>query len=129
MVPLLDLSERARYPVAGGLLQRRGGTARHDAVAWGYARAADGLGVDIIQNCAVTGFAREGGRVSGVETTRGPIARRKVGIAVAGHSGHVAAMAGLAPADREPRAPGDGLGAAQAHARYRGHLSVPDIST
>ena len=95
MVPLLDLSERARYPVAGGLLQRRGGTARHDAVAWGYARAADGLGVDIIQNCAVTGIAREGGSVSGVETTRGPIRAPKIGIAVAGHSGHVAAMAGL----------------------------------
>ncbi len=95
MVPLLDFSERARFPIAGGLLQKRGGTARHDAVAWGLARAADRLGVDIIQNCEVTGIRREGGRVTGVETTRGAIAAKKIGIAVAGHSGHVAAMAGL----------------------------------
>jgi len=95
MVPLLDCSPAARYPIVGGLLQPRGGTARHDAVAWGYARAADARGVDIIENCAVTGFLIERGRVRGVETSRGPIAAQKVGIAVAGHSGHVAAMAGL----------------------------------
>ena len=94
-VPLLDCSDAARYPIVGGLLQPRGGTARHDAVAWGYARAADARGVDIIQNCEVTGIQREGGYVTGVETTRGPIAAKKIGICVAGHSGVLAAMAGL----------------------------------
>src|ERR1041384_5861002 len=72
MLPFIDF-ENARFPVLGGLLQRRGGTARHDAVVWGYARAASELGVDIVQNCEVTGFAREGGRVVGVETSRGPL--------------------------------------------------------
>jgi len=95
MVPLLDCSGNARYPVMGGLLQRRGGTARHDAVAWGYARAADTRGVDIIQQCEVTGFQREGNRIAAVETTRGVIRAKKFGLAVAGHTGHVAAMAGL----------------------------------
>jgi methylglutamate dehydrogenase subunit A len=94
-VPLLDCSDDARYPIVGGLLQPRGGTARHDAVAWGYARAADARGVDIIQNCEVTGFRIENGRVRGVETTRGFIAAGKVGLAVAGHTGQVAALAGL----------------------------------
>jgi heterotetrameric sarcosine oxidase beta subunit len=94
-VPLLDCSENARYPVVGGLLQPRGGTARHDAVAWGYARAADGRGVDIIQNCEVTGFRVENGRMRGVETTRGLIAAEKIGLAVAGHTGQVAALVGL----------------------------------
>jgi sarcosine oxidase subunit beta len=95
MVPLLDFSEHARFPIYGGLLQRRGGTARHDAVAWGYARAADRRGVDIIQNCEVTGIRIERGRVQGVETTRGYIGADKVGLAVAGHTSHVARMAGL----------------------------------
>ncbi|MBN8944642.1 MAG: sarcosine oxidase subunit beta family protein [Rhizobiales bacterium] len=95
MVPLLDCSDEARFPIVGGLLQRRGGTARHDAVAWGYARAASQRGVDIIQNCEATGFLIENGRIQGVETTRGTIRAAKVGIAVAGHTGHVAAMAGL----------------------------------
>jgi sarcosine oxidase subunit beta len=94
LVPILDF-DNARFPVQGGLLQRRGGTARHDAVAWGFARGADRLGVDIIQNCEVTGVSRDGGRVVGVETTRGTIAAPKIGIAVAGHTSHVAAMAGL----------------------------------
>jgi sarcosine oxidase subunit beta len=94
-VPLLDCSDQARYPIAGGLMQPRGGTARHDAVAWGYARAADARGVDIIENCEVTGIQREGGYVLGVETTRGPISAKKIGICVAGHSGVLAAMAGL----------------------------------
>jgi sarcosine oxidase subunit beta len=94
LVPILDF-DNARFPVQGGLLQRRGGTARHDAVAWGFARGADRLGVDIIQNCEVTGISRDGGRVVGVETTRGTIAAPKIGIAVAGHTSHVAAMAGL----------------------------------
>src|SRR5262250_1118344 len=92
--PLLNIGD-IRYPVLGAALQRRGGTARHDAVAWGYARAADALGVDIIENCEVTGFVTEDGRVGGVETTRGRILAGRTGIAVAGHSSHVAAMAGL----------------------------------
>jgi sarcosine oxidase subunit beta len=95
LVPLLDMAPDARFPIHGGLIQRRGGTARHDAVAWGYARAADALGVDVIQNCEVTGFAMTGGRVSGVVTTRGAIAAGRVGICVAGNSGPVAALAGL----------------------------------
>jgi sarcosine oxidase subunit beta len=95
MVPNLDVSPQARYPVMGGLLQPRGGTARHDAVAWGYARAADARGVDIIQNCEVVGFQRDGDRITAVETTRGTIRARTIGLAVAGHTGHVAAMAGL----------------------------------
>jgi methylglutamate dehydrogenase subunit A len=93
--PLLDMSRSARFPIEGGLIQRRGGTARHDAVAWGYARGADSFGVDIIQKCEVTGFVREGDAVVGVETTRGRIGAGRVGICVAGHSGHVAGLAGL----------------------------------
>lgn len=95
MEPLLDMSRDARFPIEGALLQGRGGTARHDAVAWGYARAADNLGVDIIQQCEVTGFVRDGDAVVGVETTRGRIGAGRVGICVAGHSGHVAGLAGL----------------------------------
>ena len=93
--PLLDMSRNARFPIEGGLIQRRGGTARHDAVAWGYARGADRLGVDIVQKCEVTGFVKQGDAVIGVETTRGRIGAGRVAICVAGHSGHVAAMAGL----------------------------------
>jgi sarcosine oxidase subunit beta len=93
LAPLLDCSPTARYPVKGGLAQPRGGVARHDAVAWGYARAADARGVDIIQNCEVTGIRRDGGRVVGVETTRGTIGADKVGIVVAGNSSRLAAMA------------------------------------
>jgi len=87
--------EDARFPIRGGLLQRRGGTARHDAVVWGYARAADARGVDIVQNCEVTGIDIAGGRVRGVRTTRGDIEADKVGLACAGNSSRVAAMAGL----------------------------------
>lgn len=94
MVPFLDY-ENARFPIHGGLLQRRGGTVRHDAVAWGYARGADQRGVDIIQNCEVMGLKIEDGRVVGVETTRGSIRARKVGLAVAGNSSRLAEMAGL----------------------------------
>ncbi|MFO0996812.1 MAG: sarcosine oxidase subunit beta family protein [Alphaproteobacteria bacterium] len=94
-VPILEVSPSGRYPVYGAFLQRRGGTARHDAVAWGFARGADAFGVDIIQNCEVTGIRREGGRVAGVETTRGFIAAPKVGIVAAGHTSVLAAMAGL----------------------------------
>jgi sarcosine oxidase subunit beta len=94
MLPFLDF-DNARFPIHGGLLQRRGGTARHDAVVWGYARAASERGVDIIQNCEVTGFIRDGERVSGVQTTRGPIRAAKVGMAVAGNTSRIAQMAGL----------------------------------
>jgi methylglutamate dehydrogenase subunit A len=94
MLPFLDF-ENARFPIQGGLLQRRGGTARHDAVVWGYARAASDRGVDIIQNCEVTGFVREAGRIVGVETTRGEIRANKIGMAVAGSTSRVAQMAGL----------------------------------
>ncbi len=93
-LPFLDF-ENARFPIRGGLLQKRGGTVRHDAVAWGYARAADRLGVDIIQNCEVTGIVREGGRAVAVETTRGRIGADRIGLACAGNSSRVAAMAGL----------------------------------
>ena len=92
--PFLDF-DTARFPIMGGLLQKRGGSVRHDAVAWGYARAADRLGVDILQNCELTGLRIEGGRVVGVETARGFIAAKKVGLSVAGNSSRVAAMAGL----------------------------------
>ena len=85
----------ARFPIQGGLLQRRGGTVRHDAVAWGYARAADRRGVDVIQNCEATGFRIEGGKVLGVETTLGFIGAGKVGLAVAGNTSRVAGMAGM----------------------------------
>jgi sarcosine oxidase subunit beta len=85
-----------RYPILGGALQRKGGTARHDAVAWGYARAADARGVDIIENCEVTGISRgPSGAVDGVETTRGRIGTKKIGIVAAGNTSVVAAMAGL----------------------------------
>jgi sarcosine oxidase subunit beta len=95
LAPFLDF-EQARFPIQGGLYQPRGGTARHDAVVWGYARGASDRGVDIIQNCEVTGFRRgAGGRIEGVETTRGAILANTVGIAVAGNSSRVAAMAGL----------------------------------
>ncbi|HKH33184.1 MAG TPA: sarcosine oxidase subunit beta family protein [Beijerinckiaceae bacterium] len=94
LAPFLDF-ENGRFPIQGGLLQRRGGTVRHDAVAWGYARAADTRGVDLIQNCEVTGIIIEAGRVAGVETARGTIRARKVGVAVAGNSSRVAALAGL----------------------------------
>jgi sarcosine oxidase subunit beta len=92
--PVLDVSDRARYPVLGAALQRRGGVARHDAVAWAYARAASAYGVDIIQNCAVTGVVRDvSGAVTGVETTRGPIGAARIGVAAAGHTSVVMAMA------------------------------------
>ena len=94
--PPLDISDRVRHRVLGAALQRRGGVARHDAVAWGYARAASALGVDIIQNCAVTGITRGAdGAVTGVETTRGTIAARRIGIVTAGHTSVLMAMAGL----------------------------------
>ena len=94
MVPYLNY-DNTRFPIYGGVLQRRAGTARHDAVAWGYARGADQRGVDLIQNCEVTGIDIENGKVMGVQTTRGPIRARKVGMVAAGRSGQVAALAGM----------------------------------
>ena len=94
ILPYLEF-DNPRFPIYGGLYHRRGGTARHDAVAWGYARGADMRGVDLIQNCEVTGIDIEGGRVTGVQTTRGPIKAKKVGMVAAGRSGQVAAMAGM----------------------------------
>ena len=93
--PVINISKDVRYPVLGASLQKRGGTGRHDAIAWGYARAADARGVDIIQNCEVTGISREGDRVTGVETTLGSIKAKKVAICVAGHSSMLGDMAGL----------------------------------
>lgn len=95
MVPFLAVEGAARFPVLGAFLQRRGGTIRHDAVAWGYARSADSLGVDIIENCEVTGFEREGGRIGAINTTRGRIAAGRIGVAVAGHSSIIAELAGF----------------------------------
>ena len=94
MVPYLNF-DSARFPIYGGLLQRRAGTARHDAVAWGYARAADERGVDLVQNCEVTGIDMKNGKVTGVQTTRGVIRAPKVAVVVAGRSSQVAAMAGM----------------------------------
>ena len=94
LLPYLNY-DNARFPIYGGLLQKRAGTARHDAVAWGYARAADERGVDLIQNCEVTGFNIINGRVTGVETSRGKIEANKVAIVVAGRSSQVAQMAGI----------------------------------
>ena len=93
--PLLNTSVSARYPIFGGVWQGRAGVARHDAVAWGYARAASGLGVDIVQGCEVTGFVTEGGRCVGVETSQGTVRAGAVGLATAGHSGVLAGLAGF----------------------------------
>jgi sarcosine oxidase subunit beta len=93
--PILNIDEAQRYPVLGATLQRRAGTARHDAVAWGFARAADARGVDIIENCEVTGFDITDGRVTGVQTSRGRIRAPKVAIVVAGHGSVLAEKAGF----------------------------------
>ncbi len=94
-IPHLNISPDARYPILGASLQRRAGVARHDAVAWGFARAADALGVDIIEQCEVTGIDVRGGRAVGVQTTRGPIASNRIGVVVAGHASVLARMADL----------------------------------
>ena len=94
LVPIMNI-EGPRYPVLGALWQPRGGTARHDAVAWGYARACSDMGMHVIQNCEVTGIESAGGQVTAVNTTRGTIGCGKLGIVVAGHSGHLADMAGF----------------------------------
>ncbi len=95
LVPAMNVSPDTRYPVLGASYQPRGGVARHDAVAWGFARAADARGVDIIQNCEVTGIRRANGRVTGIETSRGFIGAKKVGVVVAGHASVLADMAGF----------------------------------
>jgi sarcosine oxidase subunit beta len=94
LCPIIEI-RGPRYPVLGALWQPRGGTARHDAVAWGYARKCSEMGMDVIQRCEVTGIRTEGGKVVGVSTTKGDIDCQKLGIVVAGHSGHVAGMAGF----------------------------------
>ncbi len=94
--PILNISQAVRYPIVGAALQRRGGVARHDAVAWGYARAASHLGVDIIENCEVTAIRRDGeGAVEAVETTRGKIRTKRVGVVAAGHTSVIMSMAGV----------------------------------
>ena len=93
--PVINTSPNIRYPVLGATLQRRAGTARHDAVAWGYARGADAMGVDIIQNCEVTGFDVQNGNVVGVQTTRGQLNSKKIGIVAAGHTSVLASMLGI----------------------------------
>jgi sarcosine oxidase subunit beta len=95
LVPAMNVSPDTRYPVLGASYQPRGGVARHDAVAWGFARAADAREVDIIQNCEVTGIRRANGRVTGIETSRGFIGAKKVGVVVAGHASVLADMAGF----------------------------------
>lgn len=94
LIPIIDI-DNARFPIEGGLLQPRAGTARHDAVAWGYARGADALGVDIVQNCEVVRLDIEGSSVRGVHTNRGDIRAERIGIAVAGHTSVLARMAGI----------------------------------
>jgi sarcosine oxidase subunit beta len=95
LVPIINDHPGARYPILGAYYQPRGGTARHDAVAWGYARAADALGVDIIQNCEVTGISRKGGRVTGIDTTRGPIKTARIAVVTSGHASVITQMAGV----------------------------------
>ena len=94
LMPFLDY-DQTRFPIFGGLYHKRGGTARHDAVAWGFARGADQRGVDLIQKCEVTGIDIENGKVVGVQTSRGAIRAKKVAMCAAGRSGQVAAMAGM----------------------------------
>ncbi len=94
-IPYLDCSKNTRYPVMGATVQRRGGVARHDAVAWGFARAADALGVDLIQQTEVIGFRKENGVCIGVETNKGFIGAKRVGVVTAGNSGHMAKLAGF----------------------------------
>jgi len=95
IVPIINDDPNCRYPILGAYYQPRGGTARHDAVAWGYARGADALGVDIIQNCEVTGIKREGGKVVGLETSRGSIKTKTVGVVTAGNVSTLMQSAGV----------------------------------
>ena len=95
LCPIINDSDDCRYPILGAYHQPRGGTARHDAIAWGYARGADARGVDIIQNCAVTGIDRKGDKIVGVQTTKGAIKAKKIAVVVAGHTTQVMDMAGV----------------------------------
>ncbi|MDF5863448.1 FAD-dependent oxidoreductase [Pseudomonas aeruginosa] len=121
-IPYLDCSKNTRYPIMGATIQRRGGVARHDAVAWGFARAADALGVDLIQQTEVTGFRKQDGAVIGVETNRGFIGARRVGVVTAGNSGHMAQARRLPPAAGVAPVAGAGLRAAEADHRQRDHV-------
>ena len=94
-IPYINTSPHSRYPILGASLQRRGGIARHDAVAWGFARAADAYGIDIIQQCEVIGIRRDGNTICGVDTTRGSIETKKLGVVVAGNSSVLADLAGI----------------------------------
>ena len=94
-LPLANFGQGARFPIHGGFVQRRGGIARHDAVAWGYARAADSLGVDIVQNCEVQDFVIADGRVTGLLTSQGPVSAGTFGLSASGHNGALAAKAGF----------------------------------
>ena len=118
-LPLMTQSLDFRYLPNGGVWQKRGGIARHDAVAWGYARAADRLGVDIVENCEATGFIMQNGACVGVETTLGEIRAEAVGVAVAGHSSQLMAKAGSEAADSFLHAAGNGERAGQALPRHR----------
>jgi sarcosine oxidase subunit beta len=114
MVPIMNTSTSLRYPVMGASFQPRAGVARHDAIAWGFARAADRLGVDILQNCEVVGIQREGDQVVGIETTRGTIKSKKIGVVSAGHSTVLADMAGIRlPLESHPL---------QANSAYSSHV-------
>jgi sarcosine oxidase, subunit beta len=95
LCPIINISDKVRYPVLGATFQPRGGIAKHDHVAWAFARKADEMGVDLIQNCEVTGFVKDGNRVVGVKTSRGTIATEKVGLAAAGHTSVLAKLAGF----------------------------------
>ncbi|MBR71752.1 MAG: sarcosine oxidase subunit beta [Rhodospirillaceae bacterium] len=95
LIPIINLSSKSRYPILGGSIQRRGGVARHDAVAWGFARAADNLGIDIIENCEVLSVSTSNGIVRSLETTRGCIGAKKFGFVVSGHSSVLAEKAGF----------------------------------
>jgi sarcosine oxidase subunit beta len=103
LVPIVNISKKSRYPILGGSIQRRGGVARHDAVAWGFARAADKLGVDIIENCEVLSFSMSNGSVNSIDTTRGSINAKKFGLVVSGHASVLAEKAGFRlPIDSQP---------------------------
>ena len=127
MIPFINLN--TRYPVLGASLQRRGGVARHDAVAWGYARAADAHGVDIIQNCEVTGIRRDGGAVVGVETAKGFIKAQEGRDRRRGSLQRRRRHGRHPPADRVPAAAGAGLGAAQADLPERGDDAMRSTPT
>ena len=121
-IPIINTSPDSRYPILGASFQPRGGVARHDAVAWGYARAADDRGVDIIQQCEVTNIRRENGRVCGVETSHGFIGAKKIGVVVAGHASVLASMADIRMPGRESSTAGHGLGTHQTDTTHCGDV-------